>query len=67
MLTLAGIDVDGISIGGLETCIDLPGLKVAFDMGRAPDFAVARLRGSNAPTPGSAQRDDDPIAMRCST
>jgi ribonuclease Z len=42
MLTLAGIDVDGISIGGLETCIDLPGLKVAFDMGRAPDFAVAR-------------------------
>jgi len=42
MLTLAGIDVDGISIGGLETCIDLPGFKVAFDIGRAPDFAVVR-------------------------
>ena len=42
MLTLAGIDVDGISIGGLETCIDLPQLKLAFDIGRAPDFAVAR-------------------------
>jgi ribonuclease Z len=42
MLTLTGIDVDGISIGGLETCIDLPGLKIAFDIGRAPDFAVAR-------------------------
>jgi ribonuclease Z len=42
MLTLAGIDVEGISIGGLETCIDLPGFKVAFDIGRAPDFAVAR-------------------------
>jgi ribonuclease Z len=42
MLTLAGIDVEGLSIGGLETCIDLPGLKLAFDIGRAPDFAVAR-------------------------
>lgn len=42
MLTLAGIDIDGISIGGLETCIDLPQQKLAFDIGRAPDFALAR-------------------------
>src|SRR5689334_15524308 len=42
MLQLAGIDVNAISIGGHETCIDLPGFKVAFDIGRAPDFSVAR-------------------------
>src|SRR5688572_20883811 len=42
MLTLAGHAVRGLSIGGLETCIDLPGFKVAFDLGRVPDFAVAR-------------------------
>jgi len=42
MHTLAGHVVRGLSIGGLETCIDLPGLKLAFDIGRAPDFAVAR-------------------------
>lgn len=42
MLELAGIRVGGLSIGGLETCIDLPGLKIAFDIGRAPDFAVNR-------------------------
>lgn len=42
MLQLAGIDVRAISIGGVETCIDLPGYRVAFDIGRAPEFAVAR-------------------------
>lgn len=42
MLQLAGIDVEAVSIGGVETCIDLPGFKVAFDLGRAPDFAVSR-------------------------
>jgi ribonuclease Z len=42
MPCLAGIDVEGISIGGIETCIDLPKLKIAFDIGRAPDFAIAR-------------------------
>lgn len=42
MLQLAGVDVNAISIGGHETCIDLPGFKVAFDVGRAPDFSVAR-------------------------
>ncbi len=42
MLELAGHTIRGLSIGGLETCIDLPRFKIAFDIGRAPDFAVAR-------------------------
>lgn len=41
-MKLAGIDVRAVSIGGVETCIDLPAHKIAFDVGRAPDFAVAR-------------------------
>lgn len=42
MPTLAGIRVEGHSIGGIETCIDLPEWRIAFDIGRAPDFSVAR-------------------------
>ena len=42
MLQLAGIAVDAISIGGLETCIQLPGYDLAFDIGRCPRSAVAR-------------------------
>lgn len=42
MPRLAGILVEGLSIGGIETCIDLPELKLAFDIGRCPDAAVAR-------------------------
>ena len=42
MPTLAGIRVEGLSIGGLETCIDLPELKVAFDIGRCPPRVVSR-------------------------
>lgn len=41
MLTLAGIDVRAVSVGGLETCIELPGLKLAFDIGRCPPTAIA--------------------------
>jgi ribonuclease Z len=40
--TLAGIVVEGLSVGGLETCIHLPGMKVAFDVGRCPPEVVAR-------------------------
>ncbi|MFM7280747.1 MAG: MBL fold metallo-hydrolase [Planctomycetia bacterium] len=39
---LAGIHVEGVSIAGLETCIDLPELRMAFDLGRAYDFALSR-------------------------
>ncbi len=34
----------GISIGGVETCIQLPGLDLCFDIGRAPRSAVHRSR-----------------------
>ncbi len=40
MLQLAGIAVDATSIGGLETCIQLPGLKLCLDIGRCPANAV---------------------------
>ena len=39
-LTLAGLDVRATSVAGLETCIELPGLKLAFDIGRGPRSAV---------------------------
>jgi ribonuclease Z len=42
VLNLAGIAVDALSIGGLETCIQLPGLDLAFDMGTCPPSAVHR-------------------------
>ncbi len=44
MLNLAGTAVKGISIGGVETCIQLPGLDLCFDIGRAPRSAVHRSR-----------------------
>lgn len=44
MLTLAGIPVDAISVGGLETCIQLPSYNLAFDIGRCPRSAVGRER-----------------------
>lgn len=42
MLNLKGIAVDAISIGGLETCIQLPGFDLAFDIGRCPGSSVHR-------------------------
>lgn len=42
MPRLAGHLVDGLSIGGVETCIDFPELKLCFDVGRCPDEAVLR-------------------------
>ncbi len=44
MLNLAGTAVKGVSIGGVETCIQLPGLDLCFDIGRAPRSAVHRSR-----------------------
>jgi len=40
MLHLAGHDVRAVSVGGLETCIELPGWRLAFDIGRCPPTAV---------------------------
>ena len=42
MIQLAGIAVDAVSVGGLETCIQLPGMDLAFDIGRCPPRAVGR-------------------------
>jgi ribonuclease Z len=41
-LTLAGIEVDAVSVAGVQTCIQLPGFGLAFDIGRCPLSAVAR-------------------------
>jgi ribonuclease Z len=38
--TLAGFKIEGISVGGQETCIILPQLKLAFDSGRCPQRLV---------------------------
>jgi len=42
MPNVAGHRVEGLSIGGIETCIDLPDLKLCFDVGRAQEESVAR-------------------------
>jgi len=39
---LAGIRVDALSVGGLETSIDLPDWKVCFDVGRCPRHLLRR-------------------------
>ncbi len=44
MLVLAGHAVQAVSVGGLETCVQLPGLDLAFDIGRCPRSAVQRSR-----------------------
>lgn len=44
MLQLGGIAIDAVSVGGLETCIALPGHKLCFDIGRCPRSAVALPR-----------------------
>ena len=41
-IQVAGLDVEGTSIGGIETCIELPRWKLAFDVGRSPLSAVRR-------------------------
>ncbi len=42
MIDVAGVRIGGLSIGGIETCIDLPGWKIALDVGRCPAEVVAR-------------------------
>lgn len=38
---LEGYNIEGISIGGHETCVIIPEFKCAFDIGRCPARAVA--------------------------
>lgn len=41
-LTIEGYPVEGLSIGGHETCIIFPSLKLSFDIGRCPQRAIAQ-------------------------
>ncbi|XP_052141426.1 nuclear ribonuclease Z [Oryza glaberrima] len=41
-LTVEGYPVEGISIGGQETCVIFPTLSSAFDIGRCPQRAVSQ-------------------------
>lgn len=40
-LEIEGYKVEGLSIGGQETCVMFPTLKIAFDIGRCPQRAVS--------------------------
>ena len=42
MFDLGGIRIEAISVAGLETCIELPDMGLAFDMGRCTPTAVRR-------------------------
>lgn len=37
---LEGYSVEGISVGGQETCVIIPEFKCAFDIGRCPSRAI---------------------------
>lgn len=39
---LAGLEVEGRSIGGLETCLEVPEYRFAFDVGRCPPSVIQR-------------------------
>ncbi|KAK9137974.1 hypothetical protein Sjap_008568 [Stephania japonica] len=41
-LKIEGYPVEGLSIGGHETCVIFPTLKIAFDIGRCPPRAIAQ-------------------------
>jgi ribonuclease Z len=41
-IEIEGYPVDGVSIGGQETCVIFPTLSLAFDIGRCPQCAVSQ-------------------------
>ncbi|MCK6446047.1 MAG: MBL fold metallo-hydrolase [Planctomycetes bacterium] len=41
-MRVLGVEIGGLSIGGIETFIDLPEWKVGFDLGRVREAAVQR-------------------------
>uniref|UniRef100_A0A6V7QQ95 Metallo-beta-lactamase domain-containing protein n=1 Tax=Ananas comosus var. bracteatus TaxID=296719 RepID=A0A6V7QQ95_ANACO len=41
-LNIEGYPIEGLSIGGQETCVIFPTLKCAFDIGRCPQRAIAQ-------------------------
>ena len=44
MLELGGEKIQAVSVGGLETCVELPRFKLCFDIGRCPPTAVRQPR-----------------------
>ncbi|KMZ75282.1 Ribonuclease Z family protein [Zostera marina] len=42
ILEIEGYPIDGLSIGGHETCVIFPSLKMAFDIGRCPQKAISQ-------------------------
>ncbi|XXG42189.1 hypothetical protein AAC387_Pa01g2522 [Persea americana] len=40
-MEIEGYTVEGLSIGGQETCVMFPTLKIAFDIGRCPQRAIS--------------------------
>lgn len=41
-LRIEGYSIDGLSIAGHETCVILPSLNLAFDIGKCPQRAVSQ-------------------------
>lgn len=41
-LMIQGYPIEGLSIAGHETCVILPSLKLAFDIGRCPQRAISQ-------------------------
>lgn len=41
-MEVQGYTIEGLSIGGQETCVIFPGLKLAFDIGRCPQRAISQ-------------------------
>ncbi|KAK9283451.1 hypothetical protein L1049_011695 [Liquidambar formosana] len=41
-IEIEGYPVEGLSIGGHETCVIFPSLKLVFDIGRCPDRAISQ-------------------------
>ncbi|KAL2935045.1 tRNase Z TRZ1 [Bienertia sinuspersici] len=41
-ITVEGYPIEGLSIGGQETCVIFPTLKIAFDIGRCPQRAISQ-------------------------
>ncbi|XP_065010621.1 tRNase Z TRZ1-like isoform X2 [Musa acuminata AAA Group] len=41
-MLVEGYPVEGLSIGGQETCVIFPSLKIAFDIGRCPQRAISQ-------------------------
>ncbi|KAF9623485.1 hypothetical protein IFM89_003101 [Coptis chinensis] len=42
VLEIEGYPIEGLSIGGQETCVIFPTLKLAFDIGRCPQRAISQ-------------------------